>query len=107
MSTLDKEDIEDHAKVRGLLVWTLKDGSKLPIVKMSDTHLLNTIKMLIRNRSALETLEPFKLEFRFRNPNNYLVLEKYLNLDYDYEPYEEEYISYEDLNNDWGNRDCY
>lgn len=65
-----KADLKDLLKEawlrqreRGLIVWTTREGKEIPINEMSDTHLVNTINMLIRNqeRSAeeLDHMEDF------------------------------------------------
>lgn len=33
--------------------WTTKDGTKIPVYKMSDQHLLNAIKLLRRHHEAV------------------------------------------------------
>lgn len=40
------------------VVWTTKEGKRIPISKMSDSHLLNTIKFLERKSDAFDIIPP-------------------------------------------------
>lgn len=44
---------------RDEIVWTTKEGKKIPINKMSDTHLINAIKMLEKEVDIMEHLGDF------------------------------------------------
>lgn len=37
-----------------ILVWTTKDGRQIPINEMTDAHLVNTIRMLVRQQAEEE-----------------------------------------------------
>ena len=41
------------------IVWTTKEGKRIPINKMTDTHLINTIKMLEKEVDVMEHLGDF------------------------------------------------
>ena len=41
------------------IVWTTKEGKRIPINKMTDTHLINTIKMLEKEVDIMEHLGDF------------------------------------------------
>lgn len=49
------EDLEREAWLRarneGAIIWRTKFGNEIPIKDMSDTHLHNTIEMLIKNEN--------------------------------------------------------
>lgn len=48
------EDLVEEMKRRGLIktvkYWKTRTGEKIDITKMSDTHLVNTVRMLERNQ---------------------------------------------------------
>lgn len=41
--------------------WTTKDGNKIDIDQMSENHLRNALKMIVRNASKLSVKEEFQL----------------------------------------------
>ena len=39
--------------------WTTKTGEKVPIIKMGDDHLTNTLRMLLRHAALIQLRTPF------------------------------------------------
>ena len=39
------------------IYWTMKDGQKIDVDKMTESHLRNTLKMILRNRENRERSE--------------------------------------------------
>jgi hypothetical protein len=54
------EDLEKELWLRvrnaGNIVWFTKKGEQIPINEMSDEHLVNTLKMLYRNKKVAQEL---------------------------------------------------
>lgn len=43
-------------RTNGSIYWTTKNGRNIPIKDMDNTHLLNTIKMLVKQEEEIEHL---------------------------------------------------
>lgn len=56
IASLEDLELEKWLRERekGEIVWQTKWGSKIPISKMSDTHLINTINMIKRQAQIEE-----------------------------------------------------
>lgn len=55
----------------GCIVWTTKDGKKIPIKDLSDEHLVNIVNMLLRNKEAQEEYDEIMDHLGDMNPLEY------------------------------------
>lgn len=51
----EQRPINDGVQVMSRTIWETRDGRKVKIVDMDDTHLLNTIKAVLRAQENAET----------------------------------------------------
>lgn len=63
MMTANLQDLTRELWLRnrnaGQIKWTTKNGESIPINEMSDTHLLNAIKMLLQRQYISELTEEY------------------------------------------------
>ena len=67
---LDYEDYKQISKIFGpsRTAWKTREGKSIPIVEMTDAHIINTILMLERNnRTSAATYPTLLVEARKRN----------------------------------------
>lgn len=70
---LDEKAAKNLAKRynKGKLRWTMRDGKVIKVKKMTDEHVVNTLNMLMRNKSKSirieKWIEIFRLEYSLRH----------------------------------------
>lgn len=72
-----RQFVEDYLKVRDNHIWETREGKKIPVSKMENSHLKNTIRYLERRENQLAKEEEqviclhwiniFKCELKFRS----------------------------------------
>ena len=63
-----RQFVEDYLKVRDNYIWKTREGKKIPVSKMENGHLKNTIRYLQRyeDQLAKDWVHIFKCELKFR-----------------------------------------
>ena len=72
---IEKQVYDDHKRIAKSFIWTTKQGIKIPLNSINDSHLSHIIKMLERNKANEKLIKFLKFEQLFRKNYNNIVQE--------------------------------
>ena len=81
ISTIYDDYIKEYRELGGDMVWTMKDGTDIPIKDMKCSHIRNCINMLNRKKNGQDTHDIIRVwVFIFRDTLNNRRTDKLMRL---------------------------